>query len=171
MEKHKGWIRYTELNQDRTKSIGSQIINTYDKRKDNTHCAQEQVDEDLKGFPDQLLKCVENGKKHFDDNFYIQILFCLDRVLDGARKNIFVAQLSCPAPFYDQSVYKYHKKEDRLEFLWCVPDIDLCEFYRYNLNIVPDDEKELYANIMDFFSGKLAKREYFENHGEEVPNS
>jgi len=164
MQEYNGWIRYTKLKNNDSPTIGSQILSKVSAKKDNTHCAQDQVDEELKDYPNQVLECLENGKKHFDSDFYIHVLFCLDRILDGAKKNIFAAQRSCPIPFYDQAVYKYHKKDEKLELLWIVPDIDLCKLYRYNVNLVPDDEKDLYKNIIDFYSGELAKREYFENN-------
>ena len=169
MQKYKGWIRYTELAEKSDLTVGAEALKRFNSRKDNTHCAQEQVDEELKKYPGEIIKCINNGKKHFDGDFYIHVLFCLDRVIDGAKKNIFAAQRSCPPPFFDQVVYKYHQKDDRLEFLWNVPDIDLCELYRHNIGIVPDDEQDLYKNIMDYFSGELAKREYFENNKTHKP--
>jgi hypothetical protein len=163
MQKNKGIIRYTKINKDGPVKLGKLALEQGKNRKYNTHSAQEQVDEELKNYPNQVMECVENGKKHFNSDFYVQVLFCLDRIIPDYRKNIFAAQRSCPTPFYDQVVYKYHKNGDRLEFLWNVPDIDLCKFYRDNFSLVPDDEKWLYKNIMDFYSGKLAVREHLEN--------
>jgi len=163
MQRYKGWIRYTKLEEKKQSTIGEQSSKLASARKDNTHCAQEQVDEELKKYPDEINECINNGKKHFDKDFYIQVLFCLDRVIEGAKKNIFVAQRTCPKPFFDQAVYKYHHKNGSIEFLWVVPDVDLCELYRYNLGLVPEDEKDLYKNIMDYYSGELAKREHLEN--------
>jgi len=164
MQKYKGWVRYTKLKEDCDQTIGSKSLLLESKRKYNTHCAQDQVDEELKDYPDQVMECIKNGKKHFDGDFYIHVLFCMDRIVPDKRKNIFAAQKSCPKPFYDQAVYKYHSGDDRLEYLWVVPDIDLCELYKYNIGIIPDDEKDLYENIRRYYSGELAQIEYRENN-------
>ena len=163
MQKYKGWVRYTELEENKDSTIGSLALQQEDKRIHNTHCAQDQVDEELKDYPKEIEKCIKNGKKHFDGDFYIQVLFCKDGIIPDARKNIFAAQRTCPKPFFDQAVYKYHQKEDRIEYMWVVPDPDLCELYRYNLGLVPDDEKDLYENIRKYYSGELAQIEFNEN--------
>jgi len=164
MQKYKGWVRYTDLKEEGCSTIGQLAEDYEEKRIYNTHCAQDQVDEELKDYPNQIMSCLNNGKKHFDGNFFIQVLFCKDRIIPDARKNIFAAQESCPKPFFDQAVYKYHQKDDKLEYLWVVPDVDLCELYRYNLGLVPEDEKDLYKNIMKYYSGELAQIEYSENN-------
>jgi len=164
MEKHKGWVRYTKLREEGVPTIGEQVLKESKNAKYNTHSAQEQVDEELKNYPKEIVECINNGKKHHDGDFYIEVLFCYDRMLEGKRKNIFAARPTCPKPFYDQAAYKYIRGEDRLEFLWVVPDIDLCQLYRYNIGMVPDDEKELYENIRKYHNGDLAKIEYFENN-------
>jgi len=166
MQIHKGWIRYTELAGKSDKTVG-QLAQEQDKNvKYDTHCAQDQVDEELKDFMPEVFKCIKNGKKHFDGDFYIEVLLCMPGVIERHKKNIFAARPTCPRPFYDQTVFKYHSKDDRLEYMWTVPDKDLCELYRYHIGIVPDDEKELYDNIKKYFSGELAIREYKENNKE-----
>ena len=164
MQVHKGWIRYTELEEDKKITIGQLAVDQEKNRKFNTHCAQDQVDEELKSYPDRIIECINNGKKHFDGDFYIQVLLCMSRIIPDERKNIFSAQEDCPKPFFDQFAYKYYQKEDRLEVLWVMPDQDLCELYRYNIGLVPDDEKDLYGYIRQYYNGDLAKIEYFENN-------
>jgi len=163
MQKYKGWVRYTKIKDKGDQTIGERSLILEPKRKFNTHCAQDQVDEELKDYPNQIYECLKNGKKHFDDDFYIHVLFCKDRLIRDCRKNIFAAQRSCPTPFYDQAVYKYNKRDDNLEFLWVVPDIDICELYKNNIGLVPEDEKDLYENIRKYYSGELARIEYLEN--------
>lgn len=164
MQVYKGWIRYTELEEKDGSTIGSQALEKQKNTKYNTHSAQDQADEHLKTYEDEILKCIKNGKKHFDGDFYIEVLFCMDRIIPDARKTIFAARRTCPTPFFDHAVYKYTKKDDQLQYLWIVPDKDLCELYRYKIGDIPGDEKELYNNIISYYNGDLAKIEYAENN-------
>lgn len=164
MQVYNGWIRYTDL-RERTESTIGELAQEQDKdRIYNTHCAQDQADEMLKDYVDQIVTCLENGKKHFHGDFYIQVLFCLDRIIPDRPKNIFIARESCPEPFYDEAAYKYHKQGDHLEYLWMIPDYDTAELYRYHIDIVPDEEKDLLENVRKYYNGDFAKREYLENN-------
>lgn len=168
MEVHNGWIRYTELQDpDKGPTIGELSLAQDKNRKYNDHSSSEQVAEHLKGFVGQVEKCVKNGKKHFDDNFYIEVLVCMSRIVPDHTKNIFAARKTCPTPFYDQIVYKYHANVGDVEFLWCVPDVDTCKRFRYLIETVPDEDKDLQKMVLDYYNGELAKIEYSENNPEE----
>jgi hypothetical protein len=58
-------------------------------------------------------------------------------------------------PFYDQTVYRYHKYDGRVEFLWVIPSKDSCINYReYALEVDPE-ERELLQFVLDFYDGTL----------------
>jgi hypothetical protein len=165
MEVKEGWIRYTKLKSIHDPTVGEMAAALDGARKDNTHSVVEQTVEMLKKYSDEVYECLGNGKKHFNSDFYIEVLLkSNESVIRDSISNIFVARGSCPTPFFDQTVYKYTKQDDKLDYLWTVPDIALCRLYANHRDLVPEDEKELYQNICDYYSGALAKREYLENN-------
>jgi len=63
----------------------------------------------------------KNKPGYIGKDFYIVLLTTVDRVL-RQPKIIPLARKSCPTPVYKQSVWKYKRADDKLEFLWSIPD-------------------------------------------------
>jgi len=78
----------------------------------------------------QLYAALERGTKKYPSDFYIVCINQRFRLFELVNRTFFIDRLSCPTPDFDQSVYKYTKKDDRLEFLWSIPDQQTCESYR-----------------------------------------
>lgn len=86
---------------------------------------------------------------------YVVITCKKEKLLDNVLRNLFHGQTSCPTPTYDQSVYKYHAAEEKLEYLWTVPDIDTCELFIRNRGQVLAEEQQLLNMVLDFENGVL----------------
>lgn len=56
------------------------------------------------------------------DHYYIVFLLKKERIGQAIRPYIF-ARLSCPTPHWNQTVYKFYKNSDSLEYLWHIPGI------------------------------------------------
>lgn len=65
---------------------------------------------------------------------------------------------TCPDPFYDQSVWHYHRNEERLEYLWTVPDIGTTKLFKDDPLNCPADEVQLRGFVLDYCDGTLQKR-------------
>lgn len=106
-------------------------------------------------FEGQIRICVERGKKMYDKDFYIVVLFKKERLLKNVVRQYFFPRKTCPFPDYDQVVYKYSKNPENLEFLWVVPDkqstIDLA-LMKHQLS---KEQSELVRFVEDFNNGKL----------------
>jgi len=106
-------------------------------------------------FENQVRIAVERGKKYLEGNFYVVVLFKKERLLKNVVRQYFFPRKSCPTPEYDQIVYHYFPSEERLDFLWVVPDkqstIDLPLMGKE----LPEDQQELVQFSKDFNSGKL----------------
>lgn len=164
MEIHKNWIRYTELRDTTGPTIGEQAIAMNPQRKYNTHSIYEQVQANLHDFDEQVNICVANGKKHFNGDFYIEVLIKKERLIEDAVMNIFAARRTCPDPFHDQIVYKYIKNGDEIQFLWCIPDRTVCDYYKNILFVVPEDEQDIYEHIVKYYDGTYARLAFTENN-------
>jgi len=162
-KKYNGWIRYTELEENPTKTLGQLSLEQEKNRKDNTHTVKEQVEANLREYVPSILKTVEKGKKHFNDDFFVEILFVNNRLIEENQKIIAAARKTCPSPDYERGVYKYHKKDDRLEYLWVIPGVELCKELLSPSYIPVIGEDDLYKNVKDFFNGKLELRSKTEN--------
>lgn len=111
-------------------------------------------------FESNVIKAVERGKRDLahKDNFFIVVLFKKERILHNVLRQYFFPRISCPTPEWDQIVYKYHAKEERLEFLWVVPDKDNCYNLAKHKKHLPLDQQPLCEYSSDFLSGKLDER-------------
>lgn len=115
----------------------------------------ELVREANRDYEDNLEKSIARGRKAFEGDFFIVILFKNERLFDEVHRSLFFPRKSCPTPTYCQTVYKYHSDIDALEFLWVIPDKDTCHFYQYNALEVDEEERELLGYIMSFYAGDL----------------
>lgn len=62
------------------------------------------------------------GKAMFAGDFYIEIRTKMERALQNTPHRYYAAREACPRPEYDQVIYKYENKKNKLEKVWCIPD-------------------------------------------------
>ncbi|MDX1532844.1 MAG: hypothetical protein R3230_01405 [Nitrosopumilaceae archaeon] len=138
-----------------TDTLGSQV----NKIRENTDMTAvgvgEYIDEAHDDYEKELITCIERGKQLYPDDFYVTILHKTERLMQEVNRFFFMPRLSCPTPTFDQVVYKFHRNEDMLEFLWVVPDQKVCEYYKNNALLIDPSEKELLNFVLDFYEGAL----------------
>jgi len=118
----------------------------------------ELVQEANKDYEDNLIECLERGKKYYTKDFYIVALFKKERLFDEVHRLMWFPRVSCPTPTYSQIVYRFTRDCERLEFLWVVPDADTCMFYCDNALDIDPEERDLLNFILDFRSGTLDQK-------------
>jgi len=69
----------------------------------------------------KLNNTIEQGKKKYPGDFYLVIEQKVEILLDYVARSFVFHRLSCPTPHYDQTAFRYIKKDDRIEFLWSIP--------------------------------------------------
>jgi hypothetical protein len=124
-----------------------------------------------KSYEEEIWECVDRGKKDNDikDNFYIVVLLKKERLMQNVIRNYFFYRQSCPTPDYDQTVYKYFRKSDEIEYLWTVPDKVTCAAIPILKTSLPNEQMWLLDMIKKFKTGELDKLsshlngEYFDN--------
>ena len=108
-----------------------------------------------KDYEKNLYEAIDRGKKSYDGDFFIVILTKKERLLDRVIRNFFFVRASCPTPEYDQTVYHFHRKSDKIEFLWVLPSKDTCYTFLHNINKIAHEERDLLKFILKDKSGEL----------------
>lgn len=142
---------------NRKKTVGQISTELKENALDNTHTAEEQMREQLGKYEHDVFKAIEDSKKNFPDDFYVVALTKKERLMDNVIRIYFFGRLSCPTPEYDQAVYFYDRKLDKIEFLWVIPSKHTCEFYKEDILNVPSEERQLLKYVLDFEDGTLLK--------------
>lgn len=108
-----------------------------------------------KDYLKYLVECVETHKKIFQGDFFVEVTTKNEKLLPNVFRNYFAGRKSCPTPNYDQSVYKYNNADDRIEYIWTVPNKETCYYLINNRNNVVESERELLNFVMEFALGEL----------------
>lgn len=139
------------------KTVGQAAVELQQKTPD-TLSPIENMQEQLTDWDKNLLECLETTKKEYQGDFYIQVLTKKEPLLKNVLRNYFVGRQSCPTPGFDQTVYRYDRKDDAIDFLWVIPSKDTCHmFYANRKNIVPE-ELSLLNFVLKFMDGTLDKQ-------------
>lgn len=111
-----------------------------------------------KDYEKHIYECISQGKKAFDGDFFIHVETKREKLTPNVIRNYFAARKTCSTPWYDQTLYKYHRNDEHIEFLWVVPSKPTCIELRENALLVQDDFKELLQFVLDYYDGTLLKR-------------
>lgn len=114
-----------------------------------------------KDYEAHIEKCISRSLKEYHDDFYIIVTTKKEPLMQNVLRNYFYARKTCPTPGYDQTVYKYHLKDGKVEFLWVIPSVDTCELMLRNTLNISKEEHTLRNFVLDFYDGtlfSLAKR-------------
>lgn len=106
-------------------------------------------------YESQVMEAVKRGELCFEGDFFVVVLFKKERLLQNVVRQYFLPRKSCPTPEYDQVVYKYYRFENKLEFIWVLPDIKSCEHLPRLSNQLPAEQQQFLQFIKDFHSGAL----------------
>lgn len=139
---------------DTVGKISSELIQKEPDTRDPIELEREMHKE----YEKNLIETLEEGKKRYPSDFYLVVLTKTERLMINVIRDYFFSRLSCPTPEYDQVVYKYHKKDDILEFLWVIPSKDACIHLRNNAILVDKSERDLLNFVLDFFDGTLDRK-------------
>jgi hypothetical protein len=105
-----------------------------------------------------LMETVEDGKQKWNGDFFVYIHFNTEPLLGDSIRCRFFHQKSAPMPTFSQALYRYTRKEEKLEYLWTVPCIKSClaikkDPVEWNM-MMPDAVK----HVLDFCDGTLDKK-------------
>jgi len=103
-----------------------------------------------------LNEAFELGKQKFDGDFYIEMCMKREKLFWNVETRWLPhVRRSCPTPMFEQTVYRYNRAEDILEYIWALPDINTACFLLENALVLPPEQKELIDFVIDFKEGRL----------------
>jgi len=112
----------------------------------------------MKDYVKNLFECIDREKSNYQGDFYVVVIAKKERLMQNVIRNYFVARASCPTPDYDQAVYKYHAKDEALEYLWVIPDKQMCILMLANAATVDPSDYELLKMVQDFADETLFRK-------------
>ena len=133
----------------------------YDIQADYHELQKEILQKGRKGenFESNLWEAVERGRKDpsLKGNFYIVVLLRKETTLQNVVRLQYLYRQSCPSPGYDQTVFKYDRQGDFLDFIWSIPNnVTTIQMLTYPQTF-PEDQKELIEFAKAFSNGELEK--------------
>jgi hypothetical protein len=143
--------------QDR-QTIGKSSLDLLVNADDLDHSAYEQMQQQLEDYENNFIECLEAGKKIYPHDFYIVVETKKEPKLKNVLRNYFIHRQSCPTPTYDNAVHKYHKADDRLEFLWVLPSKETYQMMLSHALEIPSEERDLLQFVLDDADGTLLKK-------------
>lgn len=109
-------------------------------------------------FENQVQLAIESGEKDFEGDFFVVVLLKKERILKNIIRSYFFARKSCPTPEYDQVVYQYSRKDQKIDLLWVVPNKQVVIDMVMIGDRLPKDQQELVKFAKDFNMGELDKK-------------
>lgn len=118
----------------------------------------EQMREQLSEYDQNIFECIAASLSKYPKDFYIVVITKKERLLENVLRHYFFSRLTCPTPDYDQTVYRYERSSDMLEYLWTIPSKHTCLQMLNNVLEVPLEQRDLLQFVMDFADETLFKK-------------
>lgn len=147
-----------KVDKSERKTIGALSQELLAKEQDTDDAVELQREIQGDSFEVELLAAVERGKNKYFTDFYIVPINQRFRLFPNVIRTYFVDRISCPTPDYDQAVYRYSRKEDKLEFLWVIPDQQTCEYMQLHALEVDAEQRDLLNFVLEFYDGTLLQK-------------
>lgn len=144
-----------EIKRDTVGALSSELLLKAPETRDPIEIQREVH---KKEFEENIYKAIHTGKKYFKSPFYIVVMTKKERLMQNVLRNYFIPRQSCPFPNWDESVYRYTDHDERIEYLWTIPDKQTCQLLKENALIVAPEERWLLQMVLDFSDGTLDTR-------------
>jgi len=144
---------------EKKETVGKQV---YDILSKEPVIIQDPIDEARsvrlemeKDYIRKVENTIAEGLKIYDTDFFVVVEAKRERTMPNVIRNFILHRRSCPTPHYGQTVYKYHRQQDKVEFIWIVPDKNVCEWMKKYPLDVPESERDLLMMVHDFYDDTL----------------
>jgi len=143
--------------------------------KDSEVCANNKIEvsdirnEFNKDYVAKVESTIKDGLTKYTGDFYVVVEAKKERLMPNVIRNFIFHAPVCPTPHYDQTVYKYARKNDKTEFLWSIPDKQTCEWMKTCPLEVPEDHRLLLQTVLDYYDDTLLHKAMTLN-GETIDN-
>lgn len=110
-----------------------------------------------KDYEKNIFECIGRGKKDFNDDFFVVVITKKEPLMQNVLRHYFFCRHSCPTPDYDQTVYKFTRATEIIEFIWVIPSRETCFTLKENSMQVAPAEYGLLEFVLKFADGTLYK--------------
>lgn len=116
-------------------------------------------DNSEKTFEEEIWVTIDRGVNadYISGDFFVVVLFRRDRILKNIIRQQFFYRQTLPTPEFDQTVYKYFLKEEKLEMLWTIPNNATCQ-YMPLMTDLPKEHLPLLEMVESFMRGDIDKK-------------
>lgn len=108
-----------------------------------------------KNYMRDLWEASDRGLNEFDMDFFIHVETKCEPLFPNVFRNYFITRKTCPTPNYDQSVFRYERKLNILQYLWSIPSRDTAFYLKEHALLLPPEEKQILQFVMHFADGTL----------------
>lgn len=138
------------------KTVGEHSVELAQKKQEKISIIEQQeaMQED---YLANLIECVQEHKKSFPGDFYVVVITKNEKLMPNVFRNYFTARQSCPTPNYDQTVFRYIRAAEEIEYIWTIPSREASHHLKNNALQVHPSEKELLNMVLAFADGSLYK--------------
>ena len=140
------------------KTVGAISTELLHKSMQLDHSAVEQMQEMLTDWDKNIQECLDAGKQAYANDFYLHVETKKEPKMNNVIRNYFIHRSTCPTPGYDQTVYKYHHSDERLEFLWVIPCKETYFMMMNHALEIPAEEQDLLGFVVADANGDLLKK-------------
>lgn len=110
-----------------------------------------------KEYEKNVFECIDNCKKEFAGDFYVVVTLKQEPIMKNVLRNYFHGRSTCPTPDYDQTVYRFDRATEVLDFLWVIPDKGTCLYMQSHCLEVVTEERALLDFVLSFYDGTLMR--------------
>lgn len=143
------------LSHDR-KTVGAIVQDNLAKASES-YDTRELGQEMTTNFMDKVFEVVEDGKGIYPADFFVEVHLRRDRLLQGVMRTQVIHRLTCGSPTYNQSMFKYDRKNNLVDYLWTVPDPQHARSLVINALSLDPQFRDLLQFVLDYEDGTLLK--------------
>lgn len=110
-----------------------------------------------KDYMANVWECINTNLSKLKGDFYIQVVTKREKLLENVFRNYFMAHQWCPSPDYNQSMFKFHRSNSTLQYLWTLPDPETAMYLVQNADYLPQQERELLEYVLMDYDGRLLR--------------
>lgn len=122
------------------------------------HSAGEQMQAQLVHYESNIFDRVAHGKATYAGDFYVVVVAKREKLMPNTFRLYYFHRLTCPTPDYDQTVYRYIRADDNLEFVWIVPAKPVIKEMIANRLDLDSAVSQLLMFVLQFVDGTLDRK-------------
>ena len=100
-------------------------------------------------------KCKPDKCRSYLGDFYIEVYTWKSPLFQNEIERRFFTRQTCPAPNYDQTVYKFDFKKETVEEIWVLGSRETCFYFMQNTKEIKPEFLQTVDYIRRFSNGEL----------------